>query len=164
MQTLVSERLQFDKITKSDYPEFQSWYSNEQIMKFITGRSLSPNEILKKFRKVIDENLQEQHLGWWSVRLQSTGEFIGIAKLVREDKTCIEIGYGLLPEYWGQGYTTEMVSALILYASEIPQVEELVAMVDSQNTASVKILTRFKFAPRDSDSKQMTYFLKMKED
>ncbi|OTB02998.1 hypothetical protein M426DRAFT_322228 [Hypoxylon sp. CI-4A] len=47
------------------------------------------------------------------IRLASTGEFIGLGGLVREQSVWPEVGYIFKREYWGQGYATEFLTAWV---------------------------------------------------
>lgn len=60
---------------------------------------------------------------------------------------CVEIGYGLLPEYWGKGYATEAVRALTAWASCQPGVTRIEAETEPDNTASQRVLEKAGFVP-----------------
>ena len=68
---------------------------------------------------------------------------IGSIGLFGEDS---ELGYLIHPEYWGQGYATEMVSAFIkaLWVG-VPDVEKVRACVDSENGGSLRVLEKCEF-------------------
>ena len=46
----------------------------------------------------------------------------------------VEIGYSLLPDYWAKGYTKEIVEALIQYARDLGKIEELIGIIDGENS------------------------------
>ena len=53
-----------------------------------------------------------------------------------------EMGYTLHKKYWGKGYGTQLAKAILQYGFEILELKKIVAEVDCQNIASVKILDR----------------------
>ena len=55
------------------------------------------------------------------------------------------IGYDLLKEYWGNGYMTEAVKAMINYGFEELGLMRIEATVEPANTASVRVLERAGF-------------------
>ena len=55
------------------------------------------------------------------------------------DPRC-ELGYALLPKYWGKGFGTELSKGILKYAREQNKLNELVATVHRKNKASIKIL------------------------
>ena len=58
----------------------------------------------------------------------------------------IEIGYILRKAGWGKGYATEAAARLIRFAFEETPLEEIVAVVDAGNKASLNIMDKLGFA------------------
>ncbi len=98
-------------------------------------------------------------IGVWCVIERSTEEKLGTAILlplpIEEDDTnwdlvvgddypdCeIEIGFMLKRSVWGKGYATEATKRLLKFAFEETPLEELVATIDPQNTASRRVLEK----------------------
>ena len=59
----------------------------------------------------------------------------------------VEIGYGLLQEYWGKGYATEAVKAMIEWAFRQPGVKAIEAETEANNIASQRVLQKAGFVP-----------------
>ena len=57
----------------------------------------------------------------------------------------IELGYGINPSHWGRGYATEMVSALIGWATEQPDIKRITAETLADNLASIRVLEKLGF-------------------
>ena len=53
-------------------------------------------------------------------------------------------------EYWGKGYATEAITALIDYAFEHLKMETIVAEVDAANINSIKVLKIELHLPREA--------------
>lgn len=72
----------------------------------------------------------------------TTNNFIGLAKLKVEEKLSkeAELGYMLLPEYWGKGIGSEIARLLIEKAKEEKQLNKVTAIIDPNNIPSRKIL------------------------
>ena len=51
-----------------------------------------------------------------------------------------EIGYDLLREYWGNGYATEAVIEILRYGFNVLDLVRVEATVDSENSASIRVL------------------------
>lgn len=60
---------------------------------------------------------------------------------------CVEIGYGLLPEYWGRGYATEAVTAMTAWALGQTGVSRVEAETEPENAASQRVLAKAGFVP-----------------
>jgi ribosomal-protein-alanine N-acetyltransferase len=56
-----------------------------------------------------------------------------------------EIGYWLLPSYWGHGFASEAVPAMLEHARGIKGLTQLLARVDAPNVKSIALLERCGF-------------------
>lgn len=54
----------------------------------------------------------------------------------------LELSYGFLPEFWGQGYAYEAVSASLQWARSIFGKTELIAVTQAANSRSRRLLDR----------------------
>ena len=57
----------------------------------------------------------------------------------------VELGYSVCPEWRGQGYATELASALAAHAARQPRVARVIAHTSAANPASVRVLERSRF-------------------
>jgi RimJ/RimL family protein N-acetyltransferase len=60
----------------------------------------------------------------------------------------VEIAYGVIPPFRGQGYATEMANGLIDFASRDPAVQVIRAHTMEQTNASTRVLERCRFTAR----------------
>ncbi|OJJ14958.1 hypothetical protein BKI52_41125 [marine bacterium AO1-C] len=145
---LTSERLIYTQVTLAEKENYMRWYTDDVVMKYITGAGLNKEQAEARFAKSLDTNQTYPNMGFYTVKHQESGEFIGIAKFtyLDEEQTQIEVGYGMMPEHWGQGYATEMLRCLMTHAQSFPQTKELIGIVNPENNASVKVLTKQGFS------------------
>ena len=84
--------------------------------------------------------------GLWMVETRLENTPIGICGLLKRDVLDdVDIGYALLPEFWSQGYALESASAVIRYASENLGLKRIVAVVNSDNQSSIRLLEKMGF-------------------
>ena len=76
------------------------------------------------------------------IELKSTGELIGHAGLSPLNHGEVEIGYAVEEKYQGKGYATEAVRALSEYGLKHFGFKSVTGVVDSMNTASLKVLEK----------------------
>jgi len=117
-------------------------------MKYVYGRPFTTQETYSIFMEKLVENEKYPEIGWYSVKLKENGKYIGIGKITYEangDREVANVGYGMLPLYWGQGYATEILVTLVNRTRNIPGIKKLTATVDSRNQASKKVLYKQKF-------------------
>lgn len=84
--------------------------------------------------------------GLWRIDLRECGTTIGMAGILKRD--ClddVDLGYSFLPAYWGRGYAFEVTSAVMTYARTQLGFSRIVAVVNEDNEASIKVLTKLGF-------------------
>ncbi len=159
---LSSERLLYSKFIADDLPYYLSWCTDDAVMEFITGKGLSVEDGKKRFEKGMALSEAHEEVGLYLVRARTDQQVIGVAKLVYMNATQAEVGYGLLPPYWGQGYASEILRSLIDYSQTIPRIHELIGIVDPRHKASIKVLTKqgFEFdGNKPYETKIAAYYL-----
>lgn len=85
--------------------------------------------------------------GMYLVRERGIGTPVGICGLVhRMGLDDADLGFALLPEFWGRGYAVEAAAAVLEYAWRGLGLLRVVAIVSSGNTRSVRVLEQVGFA------------------
>ena len=64
---------------------------------------------------------------------------------IRADGHEVEVGYLFLPAYWGRGYATEAVAAVLEWLQQVLPEEPVVLCTQAANEASVRLATRLGF-------------------
>jgi [ribosomal protein S5]-alanine N-acetyltransferase len=133
------------KFDSTDFNKYFLLVSNEQIMSMITEHPIPLEEAQEKFKKIINRNEKYETFGSYKVYNYSK-EFIGLGSLIlnEEKNDEAELGYMLLPEYWGKGYGREIAELLINKAKNT-NVNRLTAIIDPKNIPSRKILIKSGF-------------------
>lgn len=140
-----SERLYYGLLRNEDAPLYLSLMTDQEIMEHITGKALSQQKAINRFKGVLDTNEQNNGFGTFGVYEKKEKQFMGIAKFVPNNDQIVEIGYALLKKYWGRNYGTEISRSLVNYAKSMDGITTLEALVSPQNTASKRILEKCSF-------------------
>lgn len=142
---MKSARLRYTKFTTEDKSNCLRWYADEQVMRFIKGRAMTSLEAENRFAEIIQANHENSVLGFYGV--YNNSQFIGIAKLMQLSPSELEVGYGLLAPYWGKGFASEMIAAMIETSRRVNQITLLTGIVNKENHASIALLKKhgFKF-------------------
>lgn len=143
--SLSSARLIFKKCDASDLEEYLRFGTNAEVMQFVTPRPPSRVRAIFRFKKALAINSRNDKLGYWLAYGKENGELIAYLKLVNIGKGLHEIGYLILPEYWRQNFGSELVCALVEYASSLEEVTGLVGIVQENNVASRRVLEKCGF-------------------
>jgi RimJ/RimL family protein N-acetyltransferase len=118
---------------------------NAGVMRYIAGKALNEEEAETRFYKAVDATIKNPEAGFFIVTSTQDEKLIGVAKLVAVEPKQAELGYMLLPEYWGNGYASEMVEFMIRLTRELKLADEVIGIVDPGNPASIGVLTKFGF-------------------
>lgn len=107
--------LQLSQFAAHDFEDYFRLVSDAKVMEMITGQRLSLEESQKDFADILADNAIHPDLGHFQILDPSNGQFIGYAKLAlsAEHPQTAELGYMLLPEYWGQGIANQVAEKLV---------------------------------------------------
>jgi [ribosomal protein S5]-alanine N-acetyltransferase len=143
-QNLESERLLLRRITAADVNEIFAMRSNIEVMKYI------PRPLCKTLDEAMDvinmlQNKLETNEGAnWGITLKGNNKVIGFIGhyRIRWEHFRSEIGYMILPEYNGQGITTEAIKLLVDYGFNKMKMHSLEGIIDPENVASARVLEK----------------------
>ncbi|MEZ6014391.1 MAG: GNAT family N-acetyltransferase [Planctomycetota bacterium] len=84
---------------------------------------------------------------YFATERRDTGAFIGFIGLMRQDLSpalapCVDIGWRLRPEAWGQGYALEGAQAVLHFAFEVHELPAVHAIAPLVNTPSLRVMER----------------------
>lgn len=86
--------------------------------------------------------------------IERSGALIGCTGYRAFGDDHAELGYWIGKPYWGMGYASEAVRALILHAFETGGFAYLTAGHFSDNPASARIIAKFGFTPRAQEARE----------
>ena len=146
------EKLQIEKLTEQDFPLHLQLVSNTKVMKMISGKPLNNKEARKKFRSILQSNDLHADFGYFKITDSQTGNFIGVAKLEikAKDSNTAELGYLILPEFWGKGIVSIVAKRIMEKAKSQTQLHKVYAIIDPENIPSRRILEKNGFQSKES--------------
>lgn len=143
---LNTNRLIIQEVTWDDLDDIFILESSPEIDEFNTlGIPDNKNVTREHLRPFIgDQKAEVRKKYCWTIRLQTTGEFIGLAGMtVTADRFKMgEIWYNLMPTHWGNGYATEVAKRLIRFGFERLNLHRIEAGVATENKRSIKVLEK----------------------
>ncbi|HIE6628002.1 GNAT family N-acetyltransferase [Bacillus luti] len=135
-----TDRLQFRKYTMDDLQFYASLWGNEKVMRYIGNGALKTYMQCKKSLEEWVIPSYKSGLGLFVLIEKETGIRIGHAGLVKQNidgKEEIEIGYWLLPQYWGKGYAKEAAAAFRDYGFQALRINRLISLINPNHPASI---------------------------
>ena len=161
---LRSLRLYHQRMTETDRENYLRLVSDQDVMRYISNEVLSEETGHSRFGKVLQTNEQYEDLGIFAVHEVGTNRYVGLSKLTHVSSGTAEVGYALLPDFWGKGYGTEISRCMIELAYTIPRLHTLEAYIHPDNTASQHILEKcgFRFWKGGMKNNMLTSIFVMK--
>ncbi len=140
-----TERLIVKEMQDVDFEFFTELVSAPEIINPIPQKKWSILKIKNKFKDftTYPKNPLNKKMVIWGIYEQDEKELIGLCGLLTNDDNQSEIAYRLRKKYWKIGYGTEVTKHMIYYCFNTLKLNILTADVNIENTASVKILTKF---------------------
>jgi len=91
--------------------------------------------------------IEERGWGFWAVELKASGAFIGFVGLHTPSATlpfspCVEIGWRLAADYWGQGLASEAAWAALKTGFGTLDLSEIVSFTTIENRRSRAVMAR----------------------
>lgn len=143
---LETERLILRQIVPEDINHIHNGLSNPDVIIYY-GVSYETLEATKEQMDWYTE-LENNETGiWWAIcskdqhTFYGAGGFNGISKEHRK----AEIGFWLLPEFWGQGLMQEAFPVICRYGFDKLNLHRIEGFVDSDNKNCKKAIERMKF-------------------
>ena len=144
--TLKSNKLCLSVFEENDLQNIYEGLSNADVIKYY-GVSYNSLESAKAQLHWF-ANLQEQGEGiWWAICSAKDNTFygaIGFNNFNRQHLK-VEIGFWLLPEFWGKGIVSDAIKLVSNYAFNSLKVNRIEAFVESENNNSSKALLKTGF-------------------
>jgi ribosomal-protein-alanine N-acetyltransferase len=161
-----TDRLIIRRYTLADEEHFFRLNGDAEVMKYIRDPKdrQECNIFLKRNLSFYEQN---PLMGRWAMVEKASDAFIGSFAIIPVETTDhsrhaeIQLGYALLKDHWGRGYATESTLAGRQYAFDIMKLPVIVAITETANIASQKVLLRSGFIQQHNiqeGNKALCYF------
>ena len=86
---------------------------------------------------------REHGYSFYIIERRSDGVAMGMGGMIRRDSLPgPDIGYAMLPAYWGQGYAYEAAAAVVRHARHTLRIPTLYGITSPRNQASINLLNK----------------------
>ena len=141
MVILGTERLILRQFHLFDEDALDQIFGDPEVMRY--GPGIQTRQWIRQWLETCLENYQKLGFGSWAVVEKAGSLVIGYAGLYHftdiDRHPEIEVGYRFIRSHWGQGFATEAVKAIREYAFHVLCLPRLIALIDPQNTASIRV-------------------------
>jgi RimJ/RimL family protein N-acetyltransferase len=139
---LETDRLILRRWRESDAGDVAGIYAKPEVMQYIPGGVWSREQTSRILARMRELDL-EQGFGFYPIVVKASGKVIGHSGLGYLEKSGeVEVAYVLDSPYWGKGYASEAVNALLAYAFTSTPLARIVAVAMPENARSIAVMRR----------------------
>ena len=145
-----TERLVVRLYDLNDEESFFLLNGDEEVVRYI--RPAKNREECNLFlREIITYSEENPLVGRWAIDEKSTGKNIGMFAIIPvDDSDKWQLGYSLLKDSWGKGFSTELTKEGITYFFSHLDRSEIYALAETSNMASRKVLIKCGFTLKET--------------
>ncbi len=143
---LRTKRLELRQITAADIHNIHSGLSNPEVIRFygVSFLTLEATEEQMTWFK----DLEKKGTGiWWAICSREDGTFYGAGGFndVDPKHKKAEIGFWLMPRYWGKGFMQEAFPVICNFGFEKLKLNRIEGFVDSENHNCKRAIEKMNF-------------------
>lgn len=146
---IETDRLLLREIQETDVNDiFGCWMQDENVSRYMCWKASYDIAETQSFVRFELEQIENEKWNRWIIVLRETGQIIGTCLVFyNEDdvRSHWDISYNLGKKYWGKGYITEAMKAVMQFAETELGMEECITTYAKVNTASANVLHKLGF-------------------
>jgi len=144
MPKLSTERLVLRPISSADVDVLHTFWTDPAVRRYLWD-----NEVISRDRVVdivgnSEASFVDFGYGLFAIELAAVrGQLIGFCGLRRmPDDGEVELLYGILPRYWGEGLVAEAAREVLRHGFRVCGLRRILGITDTPNQRSVRVLQR----------------------
>jgi ribosomal-protein-alanine N-acetyltransferase len=141
LPVIETNRLCLRPLAQTDFESLCLLDGDPIVRSFFPEGVLNPNQIQQELQRHL-LNWQNKGFGIFAMIHRDTQTFIGRCGFNQLHSGTIELGYLLLPAYWGQGYATEAAKAVLNWGLGCLPADEIVGFAPTAHAASKRVLEK----------------------
>lgn len=142
---IKTPRLILRQFVEDDAPAmYKNWASSDLVTKYVTWFSHKNIEETQQVISMWVDEYKDINRYQWAIVLREINEPIGSIGVVRqkEDVAAAEMGYCIGDKFWHKGFTSEALSAVMLYLFEEVGFNRISAIHDIRNPHSGDVMKK----------------------
>jgi len=141
---LLTPSLILRALQLSDLDDLYEYASDPEIDHYVPWEHYKHSEEARNNLNEFLEEYQKDGLGAWGIEHRADNKLIGIINTSIPHRTNrrVEMGYTISRAYWGRGFATEAVQAVIQFGFEKMDLVRIEAVVLPDNIASARVLEK----------------------
>ncbi|MDO4411969.1 GNAT family N-acetyltransferase [Cutibacterium sp.] len=144
-QRLTTDRLVLRRLTVDDAQQmYDNWASDPEVTTFLTWPTHSSVDVSRSVVGSWVESYDDPGTFNWGIELIEDGILIGQTSVVETKLSVglVNVGYVIGRRWWGKGYCTEALIAVMDYLFSVAQANKVEASHDPANVASQRVMEK----------------------
>jgi len=142
---IETPRLILRNWTDQDYDALLAICSDPKVMEYFPA-TLTAAET-KGFLSRLQKSYTEKGYTYFAAEHRESGDVVGFIGLADQKykspfTPATDIGWRLLPKYWGKGLATEGAKACLKFAFETAALKEIIAVATVSNLPSIRVMEK----------------------
>lgn len=144
---LETPRLILREATPGDAQDLFEFYRDPQMTRYVTFGVHRTIDDTLAFLAWMADAFQKKDSIRWGYELKETGNLIGSGGLHfwKRNIRCAEVGYHIGPPYWGGGYATEALRAIVAFGFEHMDLNRIEGKHTAGNVGSGRVMLKTGF-------------------
>ncbi len=145
---LETERLILRELRPEDAEAMFELDSDPEVHRYLGNKPIQNLQQAKDVIDLVRQQYKDNQIGRWATIEKSSGNFIGwsglkyIRTVENQRSHFYDVGYRLIPKYWGKGYATESAKAALEYGFTVFKPDEIIGTANEENKASRRALEK----------------------
>ncbi len=142
---LETERLILRPTSITDAEQmYNNWASDPEVTKYLFWKPHADIEVTKGVLANWDKENERLDYYHWGIVVKETGQIIGAGGTlgINEKHHSTDLGYCISRAYWGKGYMSEAVAAMITYLFNTVGLNRIAASHDTENVGSGRVMQK----------------------
>lgn len=147
MTPLTTDRLRLRRLTLDDAPFILDLVNQPSWLENIGDKGVRDLDDARDYLRNGPLAMYAQHgFGLYGIERAADGATMGLCGLIKRDTLDdVDIGYALLPQYWGHGYAREAAHATLRHGLRDFGLQRVVAITSPGNASSARLLESLGF-------------------
>lgn len=145
LPAIETDRLVLRKMDLDDARAVYAYASDPLVTRYVRWETHGSLEDSIAFLRYEIEHYEAGDLGDWGIVYKGTGRFVGAGGFMagwRPEHARAELGYVLAKGYWGRGFMSEAVRAMIRFGFERLDLNRIEARCITENRASARVMDK----------------------
>lgn len=146
-----SQRLSFRKLERSDFNACLEFFQNPLSNRYWKSDVTDPVVLCKDWSDKQFSRYKDNKGGMNVLIHKKSQELIGWCGLliqIVDNVEELEVGYSIIPKYWGNGYATEAVKKCVDYAFENNLRDSIISIIQVNNVESERVAIKNGLIPK----------------